>query len=156
MKKIVIARLRTSSDDLVITIGDKNYNKKNFWRVLKKEMNQDLKLQTRKWNSFAIWQAESSIKRISNKSILITRPNHDLINSYFFVWTDQVIKYVNKHKVKVLDLDKDKATKEQRDAAPAIWSNRKYQVSWGNSNTKVQHNCPCSLAAHFTCLFSRM
>ena len=27
MKKIVIARIKTSSDDLVITIGDKDYNK---------------------------------------------------------------------------------------------------------------------------------
>ena len=27
MKKIVVARLKTSSDDLVITIGDKEYSK---------------------------------------------------------------------------------------------------------------------------------
>lgn len=29
MKKIVIARIKTSSDDLMITIGDKDYNKQD-------------------------------------------------------------------------------------------------------------------------------
>lgn len=29
MKKIVIARLKTSSDDLIIIIGDKDYNKQD-------------------------------------------------------------------------------------------------------------------------------
>lgn len=45
-------------------------------------------------------------------SILITRPDHDLINSYFYVWTQQVIIYANKHSLKVLDLGKDKANKQ--------------------------------------------
>lgn len=36
MKKIVVARIRTSSDDLVITIGDKDYNKKEMLESVEK------------------------------------------------------------------------------------------------------------------------
>ncbi|MBU3978727.1 hypothetical protein KJ980_06915 [Patescibacteria group bacterium] len=36
MKKIVVARIRTSSDDLVITIGDKDYNKKEILESVEK------------------------------------------------------------------------------------------------------------------------
>lgn len=50
---------------------------------------------------------------MSSYSILITRPDHDLINSYFYVWTQYVISYANKHSLKVLDLDKDKACKQK-------------------------------------------
>ena len=50
---------------------------------------------------------------MSSNSILITRPNHDLINTYFYLWTQQVIKYADKHGIKVLDLDKDKASKQK-------------------------------------------
>lgn len=48
-----------------------------------------------------------------SNSILITRPNHDLINSYFFLWTEQVIEQAHKHQIKVLDLDKKNATKQK-------------------------------------------
>ncbi|MBU3978728.1 hypothetical protein KJ980_06910 [Patescibacteria group bacterium] len=48
-----------------------------------------------------------------NASILITRPNHDLINVYFFKWTQQVIEQANRQHIKVLDLDKDNATKQK-------------------------------------------
>ncbi|OGG14021.1 hypothetical protein A3D77_03445 [Candidatus Gottesmanbacteria bacterium RIFCSPHIGHO2_02_FULL_39_11] len=36
MKKIVVARIRTSSDDLAITIGDKNYNKEQILESVEK------------------------------------------------------------------------------------------------------------------------
>jgi hypothetical protein len=36
MKKITIARIKTSSDDLVITIGDKNYNKQKMLESIEK------------------------------------------------------------------------------------------------------------------------
>ena len=36
MKKIVVARLRTSSDDLVITIGDKDYDKQKLLESVEK------------------------------------------------------------------------------------------------------------------------
>lgn len=36
MKKIVIARLKTSSDDLVITIGDKDYSKQEALKSVEK------------------------------------------------------------------------------------------------------------------------
>lgn len=60
-----------------------------------------------------IWQAEDSTNKMLSNSILITRPSHDLINSYFFLWTQQVIDYAHKHNIKVLDLDNDKATREK-------------------------------------------
>ena len=36
MKKIVIARIKTSSDDLVITVGDKDYNKQQALESVEK------------------------------------------------------------------------------------------------------------------------
>lgn len=36
MKKIVVERIRTSSDDLVITIGDKEYDKKQTLKSIEK------------------------------------------------------------------------------------------------------------------------
>lgn len=48
-----------------------------------------------------------------SNSILITRPNHDLINSYFYIWTEKVIDQAHKHKIIVLDLDKKNATKQK-------------------------------------------
>lgn len=36
MKKIVVARIRTSSDDLVITIGDKDLNKQQILSSVEK------------------------------------------------------------------------------------------------------------------------
>ncbi len=47
-----------------------------------------------------------------NKAILITRPNHDLITTYLFDWSQYVIDIANEKKITVLDLPKDKANKE--------------------------------------------
>ena len=52
------------------------------------------------------------MNKTPTNSILITRPDHDLINTYFYAWTQEVIKYADKHKVKVLDLNKHKASKK--------------------------------------------
>ena len=53
------------------------------------------------------------MNKTSSTSILITRPNHDLINSYFFEWSEQVIDQANRHHIQVLDLAKDKATRDK-------------------------------------------
>ena len=47
-----------------------------------------------------------------SKAILISRPDHDLINIYFCAWCREVIEQANKNKVKVLDLVGKKATKK--------------------------------------------
>jgi hypothetical protein len=54
---------------------------------------------------------DASLNKMSSKSILITRPNHDLINVYFYLWSEEVIIQAHKHNFKVLDLQNDKATK---------------------------------------------
>jgi len=46
------------------------------------------------------------------KAILITRPNHDLITTYFFYWSELIIKEATKKRFKVLDLRENKATSE--------------------------------------------
>lgn len=43
------------------------------------------------------------------KSILITRPNHDLITTYLFYWSIQVINIARKKGYKIFDLDSKKA-----------------------------------------------
>jgi len=48
----------------------------------------------------------------TSRAILITRPNHDLINTYFFYWSELVIKVAEKHKIQVFDLKGDKANNE--------------------------------------------
>lgn len=55
----------------------------------------------------------NSTNKMSSNSILITRPDHDLINNYFFLWTQEVIDQAKKHNIKVLDLDKENATKQK-------------------------------------------
>lgn len=55
---------------------------------------------------------ENSTNKMPSVAILITRPSHDLINRYFYLWTGYVIEYANRHGVKVFDLDKDMATRQ--------------------------------------------
>lgn len=47
-----------------------------------------------------------------NRVILITRPNHDLITTYLFEWSQFVIDEANKKHVQVLDLSGRKANKK--------------------------------------------
>ena len=46
------------------------------------------------------------------KAILITRPDHDLITTYFFHWSEFIIKEANRKGFKVLDLRGNKANSE--------------------------------------------
>lgn len=45
-------------------------------------------------------------------AVLITRPDHDLVTSYFFYWSIYVINEAKQKGIKVLDLEKKKATKK--------------------------------------------
>ena len=47
-----------------------------------------------------------------NKAILITRPDHDLITTYLFQWSERVIDLANKKHIKVLDLSSKKANEK--------------------------------------------
>lgn len=47
-----------------------------------------------------------------SKAILITRPDHDLITTYLFQWSEYVINLANKRNIKVLDLSGKKANKK--------------------------------------------
>lgn len=44
-----------------------------------------------------------------SKAILITRPDHDLITTYLFQWSEYVINLANKRNIKVLDLSGKRA-----------------------------------------------
>ncbi|MCR4324093.1 MAG: hypothetical protein NUV69_00190 [Candidatus Curtissbacteria bacterium] len=44
-----------------------------------------------------------------DKAILVTRPNHDLITTYLFKWSEYVINVADKKGIKVLDLSSKKA-----------------------------------------------
>jgi len=44
-----------------------------------------------------------------NKAILITRPNHDLITTYLFQWSEYVIRQANRKHIPVFDLSGKKA-----------------------------------------------
>ena len=46
------------------------------------------------------------------KALLVTRPDHDLITTYLFHWSELVIEEAGKKGVKVLDLQKTKANKK--------------------------------------------
>lgn len=46
---------------------------------------------------------------MTTRAILITRPNHDLITTYLFHWSNYVIKEAERKSIKVLDLRKNKA-----------------------------------------------
>jgi len=46
---------------------------------------------------------------LMTNAILITRPNHDLITTYLFHWSEYVITLANKKGIKVLDLSGKKA-----------------------------------------------
>lgn len=47
-----------------------------------------------------------------NKAILITRPDHDLITTYLFRWSEYVINLANKKRIRVLDLSSRKANEK--------------------------------------------
>jgi len=47
-----------------------------------------------------------------NKAILITRPDHDLITTYLFQWSEAVISLANKKGIRVLDLSGSKANEK--------------------------------------------
>lgn len=47
-----------------------------------------------------------------SKAILITRPDHDLITTYLFQWSEYVINLANRKNIKVLDLSGKKANEK--------------------------------------------
>ncbi|MBI2431061.1 MAG: hypothetical protein HYV39_03540 [Candidatus Levybacteria bacterium] len=47
-----------------------------------------------------------------SKAILITRPDHDLITTYLFQWSEHVIHLANKKNIKVLDLSGKRANEK--------------------------------------------
>lgn len=50
------------------------------------------------------------------KTILVTRPNHDLTTNYLYFWSEAVIILAKKHNLTILDLSKDKANKKNFDS----------------------------------------
>lgn len=61
----------------------------------------------RRWIIFVIWQVALYMK--THKSILITRPNHDLITTYLFYWSQLIIEEANNKNIQVFDLFGKKA-----------------------------------------------
>lgn len=51
-----------------------------------------------------------------NSSILITRPRHDLINRYFYVWSEDIKKLAKEKSLPVYDLKGDSATRDRFDS----------------------------------------
>ena len=47
-----------------------------------------------------------------NKTVLITRPNHDVTTNYFYYWSEEVIQLAVKRNNKVLDLEGKKANRK--------------------------------------------
>lgn len=47
-----------------------------------------------------------------NRAILITRPNHDLITTYLFKWSEHIIKLAKSKNIPVLDLSGSKANEK--------------------------------------------
>ena len=47
-----------------------------------------------------------------SKTVLITRPNHDITTNYFHQWSEEVIRLATARKNKVLDLDGKKANRK--------------------------------------------
>jgi len=48
-----------------------------------------------------------------NKSLLLTRPNHDPLTNYLYYWCEKVIQQARKSRVKVIDLDKKRANRKE-------------------------------------------
>lgn len=48
-----------------------------------------------------------------NKSLLITRPNYEVTTRYLYVWNKKVIKEAVERGIKVLDLEKEKAVRNE-------------------------------------------
>ncbi|MDY6789056.1 MAG: hypothetical protein SVV03_03770 [Candidatus Nanohaloarchaea archaeon] len=46
------------------------------------------------------------------ETVLLTRPKHDLTTSYLHYWTGKLIKEAEKKGIEVIDLEKEKATRE--------------------------------------------
>lgn len=57
-----------------------------------------------------IWQAELFMK--IHRTILITRPNHDLITTYLYYWSHFIIKEAKNKNIPIFDLSGKKATKK--------------------------------------------
>ena len=51
-----------------------------------------------------------------NKSILITRPNHDLATTYLYWWSKKVIDKCQEKEIKYFDLKGKKASKKNFDS----------------------------------------
>lgn len=51
-----------------------------------------------------------------SKTILITRPNHDLTTNYLYFWSEAVIDVAKKHNLTILDLNKNKANRRNFDS----------------------------------------
>lgn len=60
-----------------------------------------------RWNTSVIWQAALYMK--THKSILITRPNHDLITTYLYYWSQLIIKEAKNKNIQIFDLAGKKA-----------------------------------------------
>lgn len=48
-----------------------------------------------------------------NKTLLITRPDHDITTRYLRVWSNHIIKIADEKNIKILDLDSKKANKKE-------------------------------------------
>lgn len=48
-----------------------------------------------------------------NKTLLITRPNHDLTTNYLYFWSEKIIEQAEKSKVGVVDLNGKRANKKE-------------------------------------------
>ncbi|KKT40943.1 MAG: hypothetical protein UW30_C0015G0014 [Candidatus Giovannonibacteria bacterium GW2011_GWA2_44_13b] len=49
----------------------------------------------------------------TNRALLVTRPNHDLITQYFHKWSEEVLHAAEKKNIKVYDLKGKKAVKSE-------------------------------------------
>jgi hypothetical protein len=48
-----------------------------------------------------------------NKSLLLTRPDHDPLTNYLYYWCEKIIEQAQKSGVKVIDLDKKRANNKE-------------------------------------------
>lgn len=62
-----------------------------------------------RWNISAIWRAALYMKTL--KAILITRPNHDLITTYLYYWSQLIIEEAKNKDIQIFDLAGKKANK---------------------------------------------
>ncbi len=50
---------------------------------------------------------------MENKTMVITRPQHDDTTAYLHEWSSKIIEVADKNNFKVIDLEIEKATKEK-------------------------------------------